>query len=55
MLNKPVSAEFLFFFLFRVRVNWDDDISSLEGEEITVEIRERIPITTSISHNFVSI
>ncbi|GIX94482.1 hypothetical protein CEXT_477251 [Caerostris extrusa] len=37
----------------RVEVNWDDDISSLEGEEITVEIHERIPITTSISHNFV--
>lgn len=38
-----------------MRVNWDDDINTLEGEEITVEIRERIPITTSISHNFVSI
>lgn len=37
----------------RSRVDWDDDISTLEGEEITVEIRERIPITTSISHNFV--
>ncbi|XP_054718655.1 serine/threonine-protein kinase B-raf-like isoform X2 [Uloborus diversus] len=37
----------------KMRVNWDDDISTLEGEEITVEIRERIPITTSISHNFV--
>ncbi|XP_035210323.1 serine/threonine-protein kinase A-Raf-like [Stegodyphus dumicola] len=35
------------------QVNWDDDISTLEGEEITVEIHERIPITTSISHNFV--
>ncbi|GFQ98698.1 hypothetical protein TNCT_298821 [Trichonephila clavata] len=37
----------------KVEVNWDDDISSLEGEEIMVEIHERIPITTSISHNFV--
>ncbi|KFM70935.1 Serine/threonine-protein kinase B-raf, partial [Stegodyphus mimosarum] len=35
------------------QVNWDDDISTLEGEEISVEIHERIPITTSISHNFV--
>ncbi|XP_013782803.1 serine/threonine-protein kinase A-Raf-like isoform X2 [Limulus polyphemus] len=37
----------------RVRVDWDTDIATLEGEEITVEIRERFPITTSISHNFV--
>ncbi|XP_015915867.1 serine/threonine-protein kinase A-Raf isoform X2 [Parasteatoda tepidariorum] len=37
----------------RVEVNWDDDISTLEGEEISVEIHDRIPITTSISHNFV--
>ncbi|XP_022245256.1 raf homolog serine/threonine-protein kinase phl-like isoform X3 [Limulus polyphemus] len=36
----------------RVRIEWDTDITSLEGEEITVEIRERFPITTSISHNF---
>ncbi|XP_076332952.1 serine/threonine-protein kinase A-Raf-like isoform X2 [Tachypleus tridentatus] len=37
----------------RVRLDWETDIATLEGEEITVEIRERFPITTSISHNFV--
>lgn len=37
----------------RVTVPWEADISSLEGEEITVEILDRFSITTSISHNFV--
>ena len=35
------------------RVDWDQDVSSLEGQEIVVETRERFPISTSISHNFV--
>lgn len=38
----------------KVQVPWDADIQRLEGEEITVEILEKFPITTSISHNFAS-
>lgn len=34
-------------------INWDDDISSLDCEEITVKILDKFPIPTSISHNFV--
>ncbi|KAJ8882786.1 hypothetical protein PR048_014600 [Dryococelus australis] len=34
-------------------IPWEADISSLEGEEITVEIQNKYSITTSISHNFV--
>lgn len=34
-------------------IPWDTDISSLECDEISVEILEKFPITTSISHNFV--
>ena len=36
------------------RINWDDDISNYEGMEIDVKTREKYPISTSISHNFVS-
>lgn len=34
-------------------IPWDTDISSLECDEISVEIHDKFPITTSISHNFV--
>ncbi|GLG94720.1 Raf homolog serine/threonine-protein kinase Raf [Gryllus bimaculatus] len=37
----------------KVLIPWEADISSLEGEEITVEILDKFSITTSISHNFV--
>ncbi|XP_012284159.1 raf homolog serine/threonine-protein kinase phl [Orussus abietinus] len=37
----------------RVPIPWDTDISSLECDEISVEILDKFPITTSISHNFV--
>ncbi|CAL8114846.1 unnamed protein product [Orchesella dallaii] len=37
----------------QMQVPWDLDISKLEGEEIRVEILEKFPIPTSISHNFV--
>lgn len=37
-----------------MQVPWDLDISKLEGEEIRVEILDKFPIPTSISHNFVS-
>ncbi|UYV82462.1 BRAF [Cordylochernes scorpioides] len=39
--------------VLRAPLNWSDDISQLEGEEIEVVIRDKIPVTTSISHNFV--
>ncbi|KAF7998042.1 hypothetical protein HCN44_009440 [Aphidius gifuensis] len=34
-------------------IQWDTDISLLECDEISVEISDKFPITTSISHNFV--
>ncbi|XP_043475338.1 raf homolog serine/threonine-protein kinase Raf [Leptopilina heterotoma] len=34
-------------------IPWDTDISSLECDEISVEIHDKFPIATSISHNFV--
>ena len=34
-------------------IPWDTDISSLECDEIFIEILDKFPITTSISHNFV--
>ncbi|XP_042884721.1 raf homolog serine/threonine-protein kinase Raf-like isoform X2 [Penaeus japonicus] len=36
----------------KVRMSWDSDIAALEGEEIVVEVLEKFPVTTSISHNF---
>ncbi|XP_071535646.1 raf homolog serine/threonine-protein kinase Raf isoform X1 [Panulirus ornatus] len=37
----------------KVRMSWDSDIALLEGEEIVVEVLEKFPVTTSISHNFI--
>ncbi|KAJ9582722.1 hypothetical protein L9F63_022932 [Diploptera punctata] len=37
----------------KVTIPWEADISTLEGEEISVEILDKFSITTSISHNFV--
>ncbi|CAL4096632.1 unnamed protein product, partial [Meganyctiphanes norvegica] len=37
----------------KVHVPWETDIATLEGEEIVVEVLERYPVTTSISHNFI--
>ncbi|XP_053651012.1 raf homolog serine/threonine-protein kinase Raf isoform X1 [Cherax quadricarinatus] len=37
----------------KVRMSWDSDIAMLEGEEIVVEVLEKFPVTTSISHNFI--
>lgn len=34
-------------------IPWDTNISSLECDEISVEILDKFPIATSISHNFV--
>ncbi|XP_015113864.1 raf homolog serine/threonine-protein kinase Raf [Diachasma alloeum] len=34
-------------------IPWDTDISSLECDEISVEISDKFPIATSMSHNFV--
>ena len=46
---------YVYVCLFQVRMSWDSDIALLEGEEIVVEVLEKFPVTTSISHNFVSI
>jgi B-Raf proto-oncogene serine/threonine-protein kinase len=35
------------------RISWDEDISCYEGAELIVTTREKFPISTSISHNFV--
>jgi pole hole protein len=46
---------FFGFFIFnRQQIDWDRDISALDGQEILVETRERFPIQTSISHNYVN-
>ena len=37
----------------RSPIFWDTDMSELEGEEIRVEVSDKLPITTRISHNFV--
>lgn len=34
-------------------IPWDSDIGSLDCDEVSVEILDKFPITTSISHNFV--
>ncbi|XP_021962645.1 raf homolog serine/threonine-protein kinase Raf isoform X2 [Folsomia candida] len=36
-----------------VQIPWESDISKLEGDEVKVEILDKFPIATSISHNFV--
>lgn len=33
-------------------IPWDEDVSALQAEEIRVDIIDRFPIPTSISHNF---
>ncbi|KAI1296629.1 Raf -like protein serine/threonine-protein kinase Raf [Halotydeus destructor] len=37
----------------KLRIDWDTDVSTLEGEEIVVESAGAFPLSTSISHNFV--
>ncbi|XP_049529005.1 raf homolog serine/threonine-protein kinase Raf [Dermacentor silvarum] len=37
----------------RAVVDWNEDVSHLEDDDIQVEIKEKFPVTTSISHNFV--
>lgn len=37
----------------KLRIDWETDVSTLEGEEILVESAATFPISTSISHNFV--
>lgn len=36
-----------------VQIPWDSDISTIDCEEINVELLEKFPVATSISHNFV--
>ena len=35
-------------------LSWEQDTALLECDEILVELKEKFPVTTSISHNFVS-
>lgn len=35
------------------RIDWDADISTIDSDEIKVEINDKFPVTTSISHNFI--
>ncbi|XP_077540468.1 serine/threonine kinase raf oncogene isoform X2 [Haemaphysalis longicornis] len=37
----------------RAVVDWAADVAALSDEDISVEIKEKFPVTTSISHNFV--
>ncbi|XP_043204564.1 raf homolog serine/threonine-protein kinase Raf-like isoform X1 [Amphibalanus amphitrite] len=37
----------------QIRIPWDADITSLDVDEIRVEVIHMTPVTTSISHNFV--
>ncbi|XP_064489063.1 serine/threonine-protein kinase A-Raf-like isoform X2 [Ornithodoros turicata] len=37
----------------RAIVDWNEDVTNIEDDEIQVEIKEKFPVTTSISHNFV--
>ena len=43
-------------FICRSPLSWDTDIAHLAGQEISVELKDRItlPKSTSISHNYVS-
>ena len=43
----------LIFYLLQKPLPWDMDVSDLDGDEIKVEVSEKFPVTTSISHNFV--
>lgn len=36
-----------------IPVNWNEDISKLNCQEITVKILDKFPMATRISHNFV--
>lgn len=40
-------------FVNGLQIPWDSDISTIDCEEIRVEILDKFPVTTSISHNFV--
>jgi len=50
-ISNPI---LILFLLYRQPIEWDRDISALDGQEILVETRERFPIQTSISHNYVN-
>ncbi|XP_054162999.1 raf homolog serine/threonine-protein kinase Raf-like isoform X2 [Oppia nitens] len=55
MRRRKLTPEMCSLFIYHNKqpIEWDRDISSLEGQEILVESRERFPIHTSISHNYV--
>lgn len=37
----------------RQRIDWDADVAMLQGDEIIVEAKDKVPMTTQLSHNFV--
>ncbi|CAG2177050.1 unnamed protein product, partial [Oppiella nova] len=55
MRRRRLTPEMCSVFIYHNKqpIEWDTDIALLEGQEILVETRERFPIQTSISHNYV--
>ncbi|KAL0274888.1 UNVERIFIED_CONTAM: hypothetical protein PYX00_002918 [Menopon gallinae] len=48
----PIMCDVYSVTLKNKKISWDEDICNV-GEEIVVQLIEKFPITTSISHNFV--
>uniref|UniRef100_A0A1E1XC06 non-specific serine/threonine protein kinase n=1 Tax=Amblyomma aureolatum TaxID=187763 RepID=A0A1E1XC06_9ACAR len=55
MKRRKLTTEMCVVFKCSTRavVDWNEDVSNLEDDDIQVEIKEKFPVTTSISHNFV--
>ncbi|CAG2113727.1 unnamed protein product, partial [Medioppia subpectinata] len=55
MRRRRLTPEMCTVFIYHNKqpIEWERDIGLLEGQEILVETRERFPIQTSISHNYV--
>ncbi|XP_070394316.1 raf homolog serine/threonine-protein kinase Raf isoform X5 [Dermacentor albipictus] len=55
MKRRKLTTEMCVVFKCSTRavVDWNEDVSHLEDDDIQVEIKEKFPVTTSISHNFV--
>ncbi|KAH7946780.1 hypothetical protein HPB52_004224 [Rhipicephalus sanguineus] len=55
MKRRKLTTEMCVVFKCSTRavVDWNEDVSHIEDDDIQVEIKEKFPVTTSISHNFV--
>ncbi|KAL3183345.1 hypothetical protein MRX96_000318 [Rhipicephalus microplus] len=55
MKRRKLTTEMCVVFKCSTRavVDWSEDVSHIEDDDIQVEIKEKFPVTTSISHNFV--